>query len=91
MANQKTKRVRRRKSERHSIERQISTTSSAPRRLYRPAAVAEMLSIDRSTLHRWRQNGDIPKPVKIGGIVGWTETQLRTFLAEREAEASNAA
>lgn len=57
---------------------------SSPHRLYRPKRLAELLDVNLSTLWRWRQRGVLPPPVKIGGIVGWTETQVAKLLQERD-------
>lgn len=51
-----------------------------PLRLYRPSTVAELLSVDQSTLWRWRRDGLIEEPIKVGGIIGWTHEQLQRML-----------
>ncbi len=55
-----------------------------PLRIYRPGRMADLLDVDPSTIWRWRRDGVLPPPVKIGGIEGWTDEQVRAILAQRE-------
>lgn len=61
-----------------------------PLRIYRTTRLARLLSVDVTTIWRWRKSGVLPPPVEIGpGVRGWTEEQLKDFLDQRRAEASN--
>src|SRR5262245_57397480 len=64
---------RRRKERRKQLQ---ATLSVHPLRLYRPTTVCELLSIDPSTLWRWRRDGLIEQPIRVGTIIGWTNEQL---------------
>ncbi len=61
-------------------EKRRATIADNPLRLYRPGTVAELLSVDQSTLWRWRRDGLIEEPIKVGGIIGWTHEQLQRML-----------
>jgi predicted DNA-binding transcriptional regulator AlpA len=52
-------------------------------RLIRPKKLAALFDVNQSTLIRWRKQGLLPKPVEIGGVIGWTEEVLREFLKRR--------
>lgn len=38
-----------------------------------------------STLYRWMDEGSFPRPIKIGSMSRWTESDVRMFLDEAEA------
>lgn len=38
--------------------------------------IAELLRVDRSTVRRWVERGEIPPPVKVGGVLRWDRQQL---------------
>lgn len=54
-----------------------------PFRLYRTERLAELFDVDPSTIWRWRKSGELPPPVEIGGVHGWTEEQLREVIERR--------
>lgn len=43
--------------------------------------LAAVLQIDRSTLDRWRKQGDAPEPLPLPGHPRWSKEQVRRFLA----------
>jgi len=51
--------------------------------------VYQALGISTVTLWRMVRDGEFPKPIKISALrVGWTETTVKKWLAERTAEAA---
>ena len=73
---------RQRQARRQKRREQISTN---PLRLYRPALLCELLSIDPSTLWRWRRDRLIEEPVTIAGVTGWTHQQIAKLLKADES------
>ena len=54
--------------------------------ILRPKAAAEYLGVSASTLYRWANESDFPKPIKLGRQAsGWRRTDLDAWL-ERRAE-----
>ena len=52
--------------------------------ILRPAQVAERLAITRSTLNRWRQRDDFPKPLRLGPqAIGWRRADIERWLSDR--------
>ncbi len=47
--------------------------------------VAGMLNIGVSTIWRHVNNGQMPKPIKIGGSVRWRQTDIDQWIADLEA------
>ncbi len=41
--------------------------------------VAELFQCSKATIWRWRREGLIPNPIKIGRIVLWSQADLATF------------
>jgi predicted DNA-binding transcriptional regulator AlpA len=66
----------------HSPGPQIKPTSRM--KFIRVSRLARLLDVDQSTLWRWRRDGVLPPPVRIGGIVGWPEHQLLDVLAKHQ-------
>ena len=55
-----------------------------PDQILRPAEVAAMLGVTRSTLTRWRQRDGFPQPLKLGpGAVGFRRSDVEAWLADR--------
>ncbi len=46
--------------------------------------VSEMLSVDRTTLHRWNKMGYLT-PVKFGGLVRYRKADIEALIAREEA------
>jgi prophage regulatory protein len=55
-------------------------------RIVSPKEVQRALGMSKSTLWRWVQVGQFPKPAKIGpGRIGWLETDVATWIESRFA------
>ena len=54
-------------------------------KLIREHRLAKLFDVDPSTIWRWKRDGILPEPIKIGGIVGWPEHQLLDLLARHQA------
>lgn len=53
----------------------------------RAAQLAKMLSVNESTLWRWRQSRKLPQPVKLGSnTVAWSSTVIDEWLATKNKE-----
>ena len=53
-------------------------------RYYRRPTVEDMLGLSRSTIYRMMQEGDFPRPVKIGRrAVGWSSEEIERWISER--------
>jgi predicted DNA-binding transcriptional regulator AlpA len=46
---------------------------------------ASILDCGRSTLWRWAAGGTIPKPLKIGGMSRWRQSDIEAVIAKAEA------
>lgn len=44
------------------------------------AAVGEMLSLSKRTIHRYNCSGKIPAPVRIGGSVRWKQSDIEKWI-----------
>ncbi len=53
-----------------------------PDRLLRDTEAATMLGVARSTFHRWVADGELPKPVKMGGCTRWWQSELEGYLTD---------
>lgn len=51
------------------------------------ATLAAELDISESTVDAWVQRGILPKPVRVGGAVRWSWSQVNASLASTEAGA----
>lgn len=49
--------------------------------------VCALLSISRSTLWRWVQNGTLPEPIRIGGCTRWEREEVEK--AVRKAQGTS--
>lgn len=62
--------------------------------LLKASEAAEYLGCGVSTLWRWASKGDVPKPIKIGGLSRWRKSELEGVLeaasAKRAAETTTA-
>lgn len=47
--------------------------------------VAAMLAVSESTLSRWRESGDGPTVIRMGGIYRYTADDVATFVKEHRA------
>jgi len=72
------------KLEEKSNSRKVSdadVVNANPLRLYRTLRLAKLWDVDPATIWRWRQQGILPAPVRVGGVTGWTEEQLKSVMA----------
>lgn len=54
------------------------------KRYYRRPTVEDMLGLSRSTIYRMMQDGEFPRPVKIGRrAVGWSSEEIERWISER--------
>ncbi len=61
-------------------------TLHVPRRYIRERALTAQLSVHRSTLRRWVEQGLLPAPIHIGPrIVAWDADEIEQWQAERAA------
>ena len=72
----------------HSPGPQVKPTSRL--KFIRVHRLARLLGVDQSTIWRWRRDGILPEPIKIGGIVGWPENQLLDLLAKHHVSKTGA-
>jgi predicted DNA-binding transcriptional regulator AlpA len=74
---------RNRKRDIPNVVRLAKPDQRSPHRfnVYRTQRLAQLLGVYPSTIWRWRKTGKLPAPVKIGGILGWTEEQVAALLA----------
>jgi predicted DNA-binding transcriptional regulator AlpA len=55
-----------------------------PYRFYRVGALAQLFSVNRSTIWRWRRSGVLPPFVKFGSLLGLTESQLAEVIEQQQ-------
>lgn len=59
--------------------------------IYRKKTVLQMFDISASTLRRWMEDADFPRPVQLGPrAVGWPAEQCHEWLKTRPIAAANA-
>ena len=49
--------------------------------------VAERLQVDQKTVRRWRQEGRLPSPITLGGVIRWRPEAIEAWLDEQERSA----
>ena len=49
-------------------------------KIVRPNELAKVYRVAPSTVWRWVQNGTIPKPRKLGGVVYWLASDVQKML-----------
>lgn len=65
----------------------IPTTTHTPARIVRLKEVIDRTGLSRSSIYRLAEHG-FPRPVKIGlAAVGWLESDINLWIAEREVAA----
>ena len=58
------------------------------KRIYRRSTLEEMLGISRSTIYRLMEDGDFPRPIKLGRrAVGWKSEDIDDWLLGQAKEA----
>lgn len=55
-----------------------------PPRLHTTGEIAKRCSVDRSTVHRWIETGQLAVDATVAGIRLVTDDELTRFLAERD-------
>jgi len=58
--------------------------SANPHRLYRTGRLANLFGVHPCTIWRWKLNGTLPKPIRIGSIEAWTEQQVQQITSAGE-------
>lgn len=58
------------------------------KRFYRRSTLEEMLGISRSTIYRLMEDGDFPRPIRLGRrAVGWKSEDIDDWLLGQAKEA----
>ncbi|ATI12990.1 AlpA family transcriptional regulator [Acetobacter tropicalis] len=58
--------------------------------LIRPSMMAQILSVNRSTLYRWVKRGDFPPPVHVGqNTSGWWSSTIQQWQREQMLTSQN--
>jgi len=70
---------------RNSPER--NTLSSDALQLVRPAELAKLLGVSRTSLWAWRKAGHFPEPIRLGSCLGWRLSELSEFLDQKRVTA----
>jgi len=61
--------------------REPSVPAAGEKRYLRARDVAELLQIDVRTVRRWREQGLLPEPIAIAGVVRWDRRVVDEWLA----------
>jgi len=58
-------------------------------RILRRREVEQRVGLSRSTIYYWMQRGQFPKPIRLApsNAVGWRESQIEQWIADRESAA----
>jgi excisionase family DNA binding protein len=43
-------------------------------------ALADLLDVDAKTVRRWREEGRLPEPIQIGGVIRWRAEDIDDWL-----------
>lgn len=62
-----------------------------PRRILRLATVKERVGLSKSVIYERIRFGRFPKPVPLGGVVGWLESEIDEWIDARVGERDQAA
>lgn len=59
----------------------MSTSNSL---IIRPNQLAQELGVSKTTIWRWRQQGEIPHPITFGPrLVGWERAEIKKWLKRK--------
>lgn len=58
----------------------MKATKQTTEKLLTARAVGEMLSLSKRQIFRLNSSGKIPAPVRIGGAVRWSESEMVDFI-----------
>ena len=64
---------------------QTNTPQLIALQLVRPAELAKLLGVSRTSLWSWRKAGTFPAPVRLGSCLRWDLAAVSRFLEERKA------
>jgi|GEM_PF-908153 len=65
-----------------------TNAADARNRILRPKQVAEILGVHRSTLGRWVDREQFPKPIQMGvSAIGWPQWMVDQWVQKRVQEA----
>ena len=64
---------------------QLTAPQLVALQLVRPAELARLLGVSRTSLWAWRKAGTFPSPIRLGSCVGWKLADVSRFLDERKA------
>ena len=60
--------------------------------IHRKKGVVELTGLSATTLWRMTRRGEFPKPIRLtSGAVGWLDSDISTWLAERVASRDDSA
>lgn len=68
-----------------------STTALRPIRLLRLQEVKDRVGLSKSSIYERVKLGQFPKPVPLGGVVGWVESEIESWIGEKVAVRDKAA
>lgn len=68
-----------------TADRPKGATTLIALQLVRPAELAKLLGVSRTSLWAWRKAKTFPSPVRLGACVGWRLDDIAQFLEERKA------
>ena len=69
----------------------MNETAEKPRRLLRIAQVIDRVGMSQTTIYDRMKKGTFPKPVPLGTLVGWVESEIDAWIDARIAERDKAA
>ena len=52
--------------------------------VYTDGELADLLKISRSTVRRLWWRGELPKPIKVGAVVRWRQSDIHSWLESKE-------
>ncbi len=68
-----------------AVSNNLSSSTDIMDRILRPKEVQEITGLSRTTLWRMENKSDFPRRVSLGvGSVGWRESEVRQWLANRK-------
>jgi len=59
-------------------------------RLLRLPAVKDLTGLSRTAIYAAIARGDFPRPIKLGRLSAWSESEVRSWIEARKAERSAA-
>lgn len=70
----------------------LESTDARPERLLRIRQVQDRVPLGRATIYKRMKANTFPKPVELGGgIVAWRESEIESWIANCQPQASKAA